>query len=31
MCGWYLINFHDPSQIKPLYETDLDDVYFVEN
>lgn len=30
MCGWYLVNFHDPSEVKPLYETDLDDIYLIE-
>ena len=30
MCGWYLVDTMDPTSVKPLYETDLDDIYLVE-
>lgn len=30
-CGWYLTNLSDPSNVKPLQETDLCDIYLIEN
>lgn len=30
VCGWYLTNKYDPSIVKPLQLTDLDDIYVVE-
>ena len=30
VCGWYLYNTH-LSEIKPLQETDLDDIYLIES
>lgn len=30
VCGWYLQNNFDPSEIKPLQLPDLDDLYFIE-
>lgn len=30
VCGWFLINAEDSSQLKPLQLTDLQDVYLVE-
>ena len=30
VCGWFLMNMSNPSVVKPLQLTDLDDIYFVE-
>ena len=30
VCGWYLTNIKDVSDLKPLYRTDLDDIYLIE-
>ena len=30
-CGWFMSDLENPSMIKPLYLTDLDDIYFIEN
>ena len=30
-CGWFISDLDNPSIIKPLYLTDLDDIYFIEN
>jgi len=29
-CGWHLINMSDQT-VKPLYDTDLDDIYLIKN
>lgn len=30
VCGWYLTDVDDPSKLKPLQLTDLDDIIFVK-
>lgn len=30
VCGWYLVNSKDPSDLKPLQLTDFDDIIFVQ-
>lgn len=30
VCGWYLTNMSNPTDIKPLQKPDLDDIYLVE-
>lgn len=29
VCGWYLVDTDNPCTIKPLQDTDLDDIYVV--
>lgn len=29
VCGWYLTNIDNPQDVKPLQQTDLDDIYLV--
>ena len=29
-CGWFMSNLDNPVLIKPLYKTDLSEIYFVE-
>lgn len=31
VCGWHLFNLDNPSEIKPLQKTDLDDIYIIEH
>lgn len=30
ICGWYLTNVDDPTEVRPLQQPDLIDIYFVE-
>lgn len=30
-CGWYLTNIDDPTEVKPLQKSDLDDIYMIQN
>lgn len=30
VCGWYLTNINNPSEVKPLQKPDLDDIYLIE-
>ena len=30
VCGWYLQNIDEPTKIKPLHLSDLDDIYLIE-
>ena len=30
VCGWYLLQV-DTNQVKPLYQTDLEDMYLIES
>ncbi len=30
VCGWHLIQTDDPTNLKPLQRTDLDDMYLIE-
>ena len=30
ICGWYLINADAPTDVRPLQQIDLDDIYFIE-
>ena len=29
-CGWYMYNLEDPTDVRPLQKTDLDDIYLLE-
>lgn len=31
ICGWYLVNVSDCTEIRPLQQTDLIDIYFIED
>lgn len=31
VCGWYLTNLEDPTDVKPLQKTDLDDIYLISH
>lgn len=31
VCGWYMYSKDNPSKIKPISMTDLDDIYLIEN
>ena len=31
VCGWYLTNLDNPTEVKPLQKPDLDDIYIIEN
>lgn len=31
VCGWYIQSKNDPVKLKPIFRTDLDDIYFVSN
>lgn len=30
VCGWFLQELHNPTNVKPLQKTDLDDIYLFE-
>lgn len=31
ICGWSLTQVNDPTQVKPIQETDLYDIYLIQN